>query len=180
MIFARSYVTFKRNPCEHSPNMLIDENYCGVQSSLCSALSGISLRALSDLNQVRGGGHSMVPGFSSTKGIQISMSNFNDIRYDETTKTVDVGAGCLWDEVYSYMSELNRNVVGGFAAEGVGIGGYLLGGGYSLKSNQFGLGVDNIAKFELVLPNGEPMTVAEDDEKHADLFQALRVCRNAF
>ena len=118
----------------------------------------------------------MVPGFSSTKGIQISMSHFNEINYDDTTKTVDVGAGCLWDEVYSYMSELKRNVVGGYAAEGVGIGGYLLGGGYSLKSNQFGLGVDNIVKFEVVLPDGRPLTVTADDKEHADLFQALRVC----
>ena len=129
----------------------------------------------SPVKQVRGGGHSMVPNFSSTKGIQIAMSHFNDITYDASTQTVDVGAGCLWDEVYPFMAPLGRNVVGGYAAEGVGVGGWLLGGGYSLKSNQFGLGIDNIVKYEVVLTNGRVLTVMADDEEYSDLFQALRV-----
>ncbi len=36
-----------------------------------------------------------------------------------------------------------------------GVGGLSLGGGYSWKTNQFGLTVDTIASFDLVLPTGK-------------------------
>jgi hypothetical protein len=39
-------------------------------------------------------------------------------------------------------------------------------------SNQYGLGIDNMAAYELVLPNGTITNVTESDE---DLWFALRV-----
>jgi FAD/FMN-containing dehydrogenase len=92
----------------------------------------------------------MVPGFSSTTGIQISMARFSKVSYNSSKETVDVGAGCLWDEVYNELTPRKRNVVGGAARQGVGVGGWLLGGGYSLKSNKYGLGIDNIVAFRVV------------------------------
>ena len=44
--------------------------------------------------------------------------------------------------------------------------------GYSFKSNQYGLALDNVVAFELVLPNGTVTTVTEDDH---DLWFSLRV-----
>ena len=44
--------------------------------------------------------------------------------------------------------------------------------GYSFKSNQYGLAIDNVVGFELVLPNGTVTTVTADDH---DLWFALRV-----
>ncbi len=44
--------------------------------------------------------------------------------------------------------------------------------GYSYKSSQYGLGIDNIAGYELVLPNG---TVAYVTSKDKDLWFGLRV-----
>ena len=44
--------------------------------------------------------------------------------------------------------------------------------GYSYKSSQYGLTVDNIARFELVLPNGTITNVTSKDE---DLWFGLRV-----
>ncbi|KAG8905914.1 hypothetical protein FRB99_007994 [Tulasnella sp. 403] len=104
---------------------------------------------------VKGGGHAMNPDFSSTTGVQIYMSRFNRIRYHEDTELVDIGAGCVWDEVYRDMSKIGRNIVGGASSQGVGVAGYLLGGGFSLKTNRFGLGIDNVAAIQIVLPNGE-------------------------
>ena len=48
--------------------------------------------------------------------------------------------------------------------------------GYSFKSSQYGLAVDNIARFELVLPNG---TVASVTSKDEDLWFGLRVSGEA-
>ena len=44
--------------------------------------------------------------------------------------------------------------------------------GYSYLSNQYGLTVDNVAGYELVLPNGTVTTVTSNDH---DLWFALRV-----
>ncbi len=46
--------------------------------------------------------------------------------------------------------------------------------GYSFKTSQYGLTVDNIAGFEVVLPNGIIINVTPKDE---DLWFALRVSR---
>jgi len=123
----------------------------------------------------------MVPGFSSTRGIQIAMTEFSDVKYNENDKTLEVGAGCLWDQVYPFVGKYDRNVVGGSAAQGVGVAGWLLGGGYSLpKTNQFGLGIDNVAGYRVILPSGEVKHAKPDDPNTADLFQALRGGGNNF
>jgi hypothetical protein len=44
--------------------------------------------------------------------------------------------------------------------------------GYSWKTNQYGLAVDSVVAYELVLPNG---TVAAVTEKDEDLWFALKV-----
>ena len=55
--------------------------------------------------------------------------------------------------------------------------GFTLGGGYSWKTSQYGLTIDNIAAYELVLPNGTVTTVTEKDN---DLWFALRGGGNNF
>ncbi|KIJ32108.1 hypothetical protein M422DRAFT_266198 [Sphaerobolus stellatus SS14] len=103
---------------------------------------------------IKGGGHNTNPGFSSTKGIQICMMRIINKSFDSTNGQLTIGAGCLFDEVYRYVEQFNVNVVGGSATAGVGVAGYLLGGGYSLKTNQYGLGMDNIVAMEVALPDG--------------------------
>ena len=44
--------------------------------------------------------------------------------------------------------------------------------GYSFMANQYGLTIDNMAAFELVLPNG---TITDVTESNEDLWFALRV-----
>ena len=78
--------------------------------------------------KVKGGGHAMNPGFSSTPGIQISMSRFSEIKYDVATQTVSVGAGCIWDDVYAALEPYDVVAVGG-RVRGIGVDGFTLGGG---------------------------------------------------
>jgi FAD/FMN-containing dehydrogenase len=101
------------------------------------------------------------------------MSRFGDISYDSATENLSVGAGCLWDSVYHEIHKHGRNIVGAAIRGGVGVAGYLLGGGYSLKTNRFGLGIDNVTGFEIVLPDGRILDVSEEQE--GDLFWALKV-----
>lgn len=47
--------------------------------------------------------------------------------------------------------------------------------GYSFKSNKYGLAIDNVVAYELVLPNGTVTNVTAANE---DLWFALRVSRD--
>ncbi|KIJ12388.1 hypothetical protein PAXINDRAFT_171197 [Paxillus involutus ATCC 200175] len=133
---------------------------------------------------VKGGGHATNPHFSSTTGIQISMCRFNKIQVDTTTTPpfVRVGAGCLFDEVYRKVVPHRLNIVGGSSIGGVGVAGWLQGGGYSLKTNHYGLGIDNLMEVQMVLPNGDPKTVGEssEDEDDKKLFEAVKGGGNNF
>lgn len=137
----------------------------------------------------------MNPGYSSTTGVHISMTRFNDIIFDSNTKTAQVGMGLLWDEVYASLQQHSVTVVGG-RVSGIGIAGFSLGGGehccfftildlrsgcslaglgYSWLTNQHGLTIDTIQEYELVLPNGTVTIVTSED---SDLFFALKVRPN--
>lgn len=101
------------------------------------------------------------------------MSCLNDIRFSNGGRLIHAGAGCTWDEVYKAVDARGRIIVGGASDAGVGIAGYLLGGGYSMKTNQYGLGIDNVTEFEVALPNGSLVTANMNTNR--DLFEALRV-----
>ncbi|KAH0837952.1 hypothetical protein J3R83DRAFT_6187 [Lanmaoa asiatica] len=120
---------------------------------------------------IKGGGHTLNPGFSSTPGVQIAMYRFADVTYDHTTRTATIGAGLIWDDVYAALEPYGVNVAGG-RVSGIGVAGFTLGGGYSWHANQYGLTIDTVVAFELVFPNG---TVTNVTASQADLFFALKV-----
>ncbi|KAH9033400.1 FAD dependent oxidoreductase [Lactarius pseudohatsudake] len=101
---------------------------------------------------VKGGGHTFNPGFSSTSGVQISMTRFNSVELNHDTGTVDAGSGVTWDHAYAALESSGLNIVGGRIPT-VGVSGLTLGGGYAFIS-KYGLTIDNMAGYELVLPNG--------------------------
>ena len=70
----------------------------------------------------------MNPGFSSTPGVQIALTRFNEINYDSSTETVEFGSGLRCDDVYNALAPYNRSIAGA-RGSGVGVGGFLLGGG---------------------------------------------------
>ncbi|KAI0062516.1 FAD-binding domain-containing protein [Artomyces pyxidatus] len=125
---------------------------------------------------VKGGGHTGNPGFSSTPGVEISMSRFSEVTVNAATQTVEVGAGLGWDQVYAALDPQHVNVIGGRIPT-VGVAGLTLGGGYTWKTNQYGLAIDNTVAYELVLPNGTIATITEADE---DLWFGLRGGLNNF
>jgi FAD/FMN-containing dehydrogenase len=107
------------------------------------------------------------------------MARLNQVKYNEKEETVEVGAGCLFCEVYNHILPLGRNIVGGVSIPGVGVGGWLQGGGYSLKTNQYGLGIDNIKEIQIVLPKGGKDAIQTVSDKSrdelGDLFWAIKV-----
>ena len=64
-------------------------------------------------------------------------------------------------------------MVTGGRTVGPGLGGFTLGGGYSWKTNQYGLTVDTVEAYELVKPDGTVSTVTEGSD--SELFFGLKV-----
>ncbi|TDL24028.1 FAD-binding domain-containing protein [Rickenella mellea] len=126
---------------------------------------------------VKGGGHAYNLGHSSTSGVQISMAKFNALTHDPVANTVTIGTGLTWDQVYTLLEPLGIMVAGG-RVPGVGIAGLSLGGGYSWKTDQFGLTVDTIVAHDIVLPSGKFVHVT--NKTQPDLFFALKGGLNNF
>ena len=84
---------------------------------------------------MKGGGHIRNPGFSSTKGVVIALSRFNETKVIFSDGTVEVGAGLTWDQVYVALDPTGVNVIGG-RIPGVGVAGLTLGGGECLRSSE--------------------------------------------
>jgi FAD/FMN-containing dehydrogenase len=122
---------------------------------------------------VKSGGHALNQGWSSTAGVQIAMSRFNNTSYDPATKVATIGTGQKWETVYAALAPHNVSVAGGRIAD-VGVGGFTLGGGYSWFANQIGLSIDTAVEFELVTPTGSILTV--NNSTNTDLFFGLKVC----
>ncbi|KAK3994292.1 bifunctional solanapyrone synthase [Cladorrhinum sp. PSN332] len=126
---------------------------------------------------VYSGGHASNPGFSSTPGIHIDLERLNQIVLSADKTTVELGFGVAWKDVYQELVPQGLNVVGGRVI-GPGVGGFTLGGGFSWKTNQYGLTVDTVLRFNLVLPNGT--ITSASPTVNPDLFFALKGGLNRF
>lgn len=121
-------------------------------------------------------GHASNQGFSSTTGVQISMTGFSDVTVSSDNTYVDIGGGLSWADVYPKLVDTTVNVVGG-RVPGPGIGGFITGGGgFSWLTNQYGLTGDTLIQADMVLPNGTLMTATEG----SDLFWAIKGGGNQF
>ncbi|KAG2032409.1 FAD-binding domain-containing protein [Suillus americanus] len=172
-----------------SPQYTEDNEHWASSSSQISACSfepanaqdvGIALQLLAKDQTpfaVKSGGHSANPGFSSTPGVQIALFSFSEVVYDPNAQTATIGMGLIWDDVYSELEQYGVIIVGA-KTTGVGIGGIVLGGGYSYLSNQYGLSVDNVVSFELVMPNGTVASITSSS--NPDLFYGVRGGFNNF
>ena len=56
------------------------------------------------------------------------MYRFSEVKYDPSFGTAVVGAGLIWDQVYEALEPHGVSVVGG-RVSGVGVAGFVLGGG---------------------------------------------------
>jgi FAD/FMN-containing dehydrogenase len=93
------------------------------------------------------------------------------VHLGDNNKTVSVGAGARWGEVYAKLEPLDLTVAGSrTATDGVGV--FVLGGGLSWYSNQHGWACDSVLEFEVVTPRGEILWV--NNETHEGLFWGLK------
>lgn len=76
----------------------------------------------------RSGGHQQNVGFSSIKdGVVLDLSRLNSSSLSKDHKTVRLGTGNRWGEVYKGLEKYGLAAVGGRSGD-VGVGGLILGG----------------------------------------------------
>ncbi|KAI9045945.1 FAD-binding domain-containing protein [Aspergillus affinis] len=124
-----------------------------------------------DLFAVKSGGHMASPGFASVRdGLLVSTKKLNQVVYNPNDKTAVVGPGLTWEDAQKALRGTGRALVGGRLG-GVGVGGLMLGGGWSFLSTQYGWAANNVVNYEVVLANGT--IVNANKKENADLFGVL-------
>ncbi|KAL7758339.1 hypothetical protein ACKLNR_012866 [Fusarium oxysporum f. sp. zingiberi] len=120
---------------------------------------------------IKGGGHSSNVGASSiTGGFQFDLAKLREFKVSDDKKSVTVGPGWRWGELLQQLEPLGVIAVGGRDA-GVGVPGFVFGGGLSYYSALYGWGIDNLISTDIVLADGSLVTA--NQTSHPDLFEAL-------
>ncbi|KXX73295.1 Bifunctional solanapyrone synthase [Madurella mycetomatis] len=148
---------------------------CVIQPSSAQILSVVLqiIWQFQVLFAVRSGGHSPNPGWASIgqPGILVDLSRLDAVSINADASVVSVGPGQRWRNVAAALDPYNVTVVGGRLPT-LGVGGLVLGGGFSYFSGQYGLAADNVRNYEVVLGNG---TIVEaNSQVNPDLFWALK------
>jgi FAD/FMN-containing dehydrogenase len=121
---------------------------------------------------LRSGGHSSIPGSNNVaNGVTIDLSMINTTRYDKGTNTAILEPGARWEHVYADLQDQGVTVAGGRDG-GVGVGGFLLGGGLSFFTPKIGFGCDSVVNYEVVLTNGS--VINANKTANSDLWRALK------
>ncbi|KAF2670504.1 FAD-binding domain-containing protein [Microthyrium microscopicum] len=121
---------------------------------------------------VKSGGHDPNAGHSSVKdGVLIALSQMQFTRLSSDKKTAEFGPGGHWNDIQRKLDPLGAAVVGGRLGF-VGVGGYMMQGGFSFLSGQYGMAADQVQEWEMVLPNATIANIKASD--HKLLTEALR------
>ena len=127
---------------------------------------------------VRSGGHCLA-GLVDHPEVEalIDVSQLNEVSYDPAHRAFSVGSGAMLGEVYKRLYGRYGVVPPGGTCPTVGIGGYVLGGGFGALCRQHGLVVDHLYGVETVVvdASGRARTVLatrDPDDPHHDLWWA--------
>jgi FAD/FMN-containing dehydrogenase len=147
---------------------------------------------------VRGGGHTLWPGAANVDGgITVDMRAMNSLSLSEDHKIAHLGAGAVFSDIYPQLTPYNLTVMGG-RVPGIGAGGFVTGGKYSLclishdlqmltqsylggitfLSRKHGFSCDNVYGYEVVLASGK--VVYASQSSNSDLWLALKGGSNNF
>jgi FAD/FMN-containing dehydrogenase len=127
---------------------------------------------------VKGGGHTPWKGAASIdNGVMIDMTTINSTVVNAAGNVASIGAGARWGQIYTTLIGLGKMVAGGRDSD-VGIGGLVIGGGYSWFTSKMGFVADGVVNFELVTGAGAIINV--NATSNADLFVGLKGGGNNF
>lgn len=117
------------------------------------------------------GGHSWSQNHMREASLLIDMSRLNGIEIDAANQTAIVDPGCHCGTLNDALAK--RKLFFPVAhAYTVGVGGFLLQGGFGWNSRKLGLACENVVGIDVVLADGRLVHASE--RENADLFWAAR------
>ena len=129
---------------------------------------------------VKTSGHNFAGASMGDGSLLIWMRNYQKygnikLDYEVCGDTYDaalhVGGGQVWEEAYK-ASGNSYHIVGGGGLTVAAAGGWLMGGGLSASARRYGMGIDQVIDFEVILADGTKVTASKCENE--DLFWALR------
>ncbi len=153
-----------------APDVVIDAH---APTDVASAVEVVAERG--ETLTVMGAGHGRLHEVQG--GVAITVRHLDAIDVDVAGRTVRVGAGLTWDPVLTATLRHDLAAPCG-SAPGVGVVGYLLGGGLGPLASSVGFSSDHVRSFDIVTPATGLITASKD--VHPDLFWALRGGKGGF
>jgi len=120
---------------------------------------------------VRSGGHSWAGNHVRDGGMLLDLSRLDEADIDPVAETASVQPGCRGDALLARLAAHDRFFPVGHC-RGVGIGGYLLQGGYGWNGRALGPACQSVTAIDVVTADGE--LVRADAGEHADLLWSAR------
>ncbi len=120
---------------------------------------------------VRSGGHSWAGNHVRDGGMLLDISALREVAIDRASMTATVGPGCHADEVLAQLAEEDLFFPTGHCP-GVGVGGYLLQGGFGWNGRVHGPACQSVQALDLVMADGRLLHASE--EEHSDVLWAAR------
>ena len=120
---------------------------------------------------VRSGGHSFSCNHVREGGMLLDVSRLNDVTIDATGMVATAGPGCRSNELDDLLAERDLFFPVGHC-QGVGLGGYLLQGGFGWNSRALGMACESVVAIDYVDGNGELRHASPDE--NADVYWAAR------
>ena len=120
---------------------------------------------------IRGGGHNAGGLGVCDDGLVIDLSPMRYVRVDPEEEDRQAGGGALWGDVDHATHAFGLAVPAGIIST-TGVGGLTLGGGIGHLTRHYGLTIDNPARCDMVLADGQFVTASA--KENADLFWAMR------
>jgi FAD/FMN-containing dehydrogenase len=103
---------------------------------------------------VRSGGHSWSCNHIRDGGMLLDVSRLNAVAIDRPAMRASVGPGCRGDQVNDLLAQQKLFFPVGHC-QGVGLGGYLLQGGFGWHSRAVGPACENVLAIDYVGADGE-------------------------
>ncbi|KAH7324814.1 hypothetical protein B0I35DRAFT_348933 [Stachybotrys elegans] len=120
----------------------------------------------------RAGGHGATEAMGlAQNALQIDFRKMNYVKIAPDGKSAKIGGGATVKDVVDTLEAQGKRTVTGIC-ECVGFSAPALGGGHGWLQGEYGLTADQVISARLVLPNGDAVTVSEDE--NPDLFWAIR------
>ncbi len=161
----RATVWNARTPRRHPEVIVLAENESDVASAVGAACEH-DMRI-----GVRSGGHSWAGNHVRDGGMLLDLSRLRDIEVDKQAMRASVGPGCHGDELLEVLAEHDLFFPAGHCP-GVGLGGYLLQGGYGWNGRVHGPACMSVEAIDVVLADGS--LVRADENHNAELLWAAR------